>query len=392
MKKDDFMVLKTLKRGKPIIYMDSACQSLRPKQVVDKINEYYNSYPSCGGRSYHSLSKQVDENIDKSRNVLQKFFNARKKQEIIFVRNTTEGINLVANSLGLKSGDIVITTDKEHNSNLIPWQILSKKGIIHEVVEFGNVEALKSRLRPEVKLVSMCHTSNLDGTSIPAKKIIKLCHENKSLVMLDGAQSAPHKKIDVQNLDVDFFVCSGHKMCGPSGTGVLYAKYKILEQMKPFIVGGETVSDSTYTSFKLLPPPERFEAGLQNYAGIIGLGAAVEYLMKIGLDKIQKHEIMLNKKITDALGDKVELIGPKDASLRGGIFSFNIKGQDPHEIAIMLDNSANIMVRSGAHCVHSWFNKHKMNGSIRASLYFYNTEQDCDIFIKEMNNILNLFS
>ncbi len=375
-----------------VIYLDNACQTLRPIQVIEKINSYYTDYPACGGRSYHKLGKKVDEEVTNARKIIQKFLNAKKPQEIIFTKNTTEGINLIANSLGLQKGDVVLSSDKEHNSNLIPWQKLAKKGIKHEIFEFGNLDDFKSKLNPSVKLVATVHTSNLDGTSQPISEMIKLAHSNGSLFLLDGAQSAPHKPVDLQKLDVDFFACSGHKMMGPSGIGILYGKYTLLEKLSVFLVGGDTVEETTYEKCKFLPPPEKFEAGLQHYAGIIGLGEAVKYLSKIGMKNIIAHEIKLNKRITEALGnnEKIELIGPKNAEKRGGIFSFNIKGMDPHEVAIMLDNSAQIAVRSGAHCAHSWFNKHNMQGSVRASLYCYNTEEDVDKFIDEIKKIISL--
>jgi len=391
--RNDFAVLWHRIKGKPIIYLDSACQSLRPRLVVDKMSQYYNEYPACGARSQHKLGKRVDEEVAKAREIARKFFGARNADEIVFTKNTTEGINLVANSLGLQKGDVVITTDKEHNSNLIPWQMLSQKtGIAHEIVEFGNVEALRDAVKragKKTKLVAMGQTSNLDGESIPAEEIIKIAHDNNALVLLDGAQSAPHKQIDLKKLDADFFVCSGHKMLGPSGTGILYGKQELLEKLQPFIVGGDTVVESTYKTAEFEKAPAKFEAGLQNYAGIVGLGEALSYLARIGMSEIEAHDYLLNKKITDAIGemDGLHLLGPKDARQRGSIFSFNISGVEPNNVAIMLDESANVMVRSGAHCCHSWFNAHKMQGSVRASTYLYNTEEDVRVFIDELKKI-----
>ena len=386
----DFPILE-----KEITYMDSACVSLKPRQVVEAINSYYNEFPACAGRSMHRLGTKVNKEIEKSRKAIAKFFNA-KSSEIIFTKNTTEGINLVASSLGLKKGDKVITTDKEHNSNLLPWQKLAKKGIVHEIIKSNkdntfNLEEFKNKIKG-AKLVSVVHTSNLDGVTFPAKEIIKIAHENNALVMLDAAQSAPHKEIDVKKLDADFLACSGHKMLGPSGTGILYGKQHLLENMEPFIVGGDTVSETTYTTAEFEKPPEKFEAGLQDYAGIIGLGEAVNYLKKIGMKNIGNHEQRLNKRITDELLkiEGVSRIGPADSAKRSGIISFNVKGCDHHEIALMLDKSANIMVRSGAHCVHSWFNAHNMKGSVRASVYIYNTEEECDIFIEQLKKIIKI--
>lgn len=382
----DFPILN---KRNPVVYFDNACMSLKPIQVIEKMNEYYNEYPACGQRSMHRLGKRVTEEVEKSRNIAKKFFNARKSEEIVFTKNTTESINLVAHSLDLKKGDIVITTDKEHNSNLLPWHILRNKGVKHRIVKFGDIEEFKKRMNKNVKLVSMCHTSNLDGTSIPEKEIIKIAHDFGALVMLDAAQSAPHREIDVKGLDVDFLACSGHKMLGPNGIGILYAKYDLLDEMKPFIVGGDTVIDTTYESARLENPPAKFEAGLQNYSGIIGFGEALKYLMKIGRKNIERHETRLNDIITKELENDVEIIGPRDSKLRSGIFSFNIKGIDAHEIAIMLDQ-VNIAIRSGMHCVHSWFNARGINGSARVSLYLYNTETEVGVFVEEVKKIIKL--
>ena len=395
--REDFEILKLKLNRKPIIYFDSACVSLKPRQVVESINRYYTEFPACGGRSMHKLGKRVTEEVANTRKILRKFFNAGKTEEIIFTKNTTESINLVANSLDLKKGDIVLTTDKEHNSNLLPWQILAKKkGILHKVLlskqdNSFDLEEFEKQVK-NAKLVSIVHTSNLDGTTTPAKEIIKIAHEYGALVMLDAAQSAPHKEIGVKNLDADFLACSGHKMLGPSGTGILYGKYSLLEKMQPFLVGGETVKDTTYTSFELEKVPEKYEAGLQNYAGIIGLAEAARYLMKIGRAKIAKHETNLNKKITSEMLkiEGIKIIGPENPELRSGIISFNYKNTDPHEIALLLDRSSNIMIRSGTHCVHSWFNAHKLKGSARVSLYLYNTEEECDIFIEQLKNIIKI--
>jgi len=337
----------------------------------------------------------VTRRCDQARASIAKFLNAKKKEEIVFTRNTTEGINLVAHSLGLQRGDVVLISDKEHNSNLIPWQVVAKRqGICVKIIPTNpdntfNVDAYERMLDGQVKLVSIGFTSNLDGVTVPAEMIIKKAHRNGSLVLLDAAQTAPHQKIDVKALDVDFLAISGHKMLGPSGTGVLYGKYRLLEQMEPFLVGGDTVAFSTYDSCEFLPPPEKFEAGLQNYAGMIGMGAAVEYLQKIGFRTIQQQETALNEYITSEIRsiDGLRIIGPEDAKLRAGIISFYIEGIDSHRIALMLDQMASIMVRSGQHCVHSWFSARKIHSSVRASLYFYNTKEEADLFINHLRKI-----
>jgi cysteine desulfurase/selenocysteine lyase len=242
------------------------------------------------------------------------------------------------------------------------------------------------------KIVSFVHCSNLDGYTTPAEEIIKIAHDNDALVILDGAQSAPHKPVNVKKLDVDFFAFSGHKMLGPSGVGSLYGKQHLLEELNPFMVGGDTVQKSTYDSCVFLKPPEKFEAGLQNYAGMVGFAAAAEYLDKIGKENIQKHEIELNKIVTQAL-ENIEgsiIIGPPSPELRGGIISFNIEGIKYHDIAMMLDERANIMIRSGQHCAHSWYNAHGIEGSARVSLYIYNTKEEAKVFIDNLKEISKL--
>ena len=393
--RQDFPLLQEQSGQKPAVYFDNACQSLRPRQVIDAITQYYVQYPACGGRSMHHLGNEVTRLCDDARLRIAKFINAARKEEIVFTRNTTEGINLVANSLDLKSGDVVLISDKEHNSNLIPWQVQAKrKGIVFKIIpsladNTFDLAAYEQLLKTGVRLVSIGHTSNLDGVTVPADEIVRKAHRSGALVLLDAAQSAPHEKINVKALDVDFLAFSGHKMLGPSGMGVLYGKYQLLEKMSPFLVGGDTVAQSTYDDCQFLPPPEKFEAGLQDYAGIIGLGAAVKYLQDIGMDAIQKQELQLNEHLTRELREMagLKIIGPANPRLRNGIFTFYIEGIDSHRIALMMDQMAGVMVRSGQHCVHSWFHAHKIQGSVRASVYFYNTPDEVDLFVTNLRKI-----
>ena len=286
----------------------------------------------------------------------------------------------------------MLCSDKEHNSNLVPWLIAVKeKGIQHEAFEFGNMEDFKKKVKG-ARLVSIVQTSNVDGSSQNVKEMIKIAHEAGALVLLDAAQSAPHKEIDVKKLDVDFLACSGHKMLGPSGMGILYGKQELLEKLSQFMVGGETVTNTTYNSFVPEKVPERFEAGLQNYAGIVGLAEALKYLKRIGLNEIEAHEKELNKKLSTGLtnlGKHIHILGSKDSALRGGVVAFNVGKMNAHEVALMLDNY-NIMVRSGMHCVHSWFNAKGMKGSARASLYLYNSPEEVDFMIEKMKDIAEL--
>jgi len=377
----DFPILNS---EDPPVYLDSACMTLRPQAVIDAITNYYTNYPACGGRSIHKLSWQVTENFEMARDSLRRFMGADNPSEIVFTKNATESMNIVANGLNLKQGDEVLTSDKEHNANVVPWHHLAKyKGIKYDVLPakdnyYFDTEALKESLNSKIKLFSFVHTSNLDGHTNPAKEIVEICHDKGVKVMMDTAQSAPHKEINVVDLDVDFAAVSAHKFCGPSGMGALYGKLDELEKLIPTYVGGSTVVNSTYKDYKLLPPPSCFEAGLQNYAGAIGSGAAAEYIMNIGRDNIQEHENKLNKLMTNELKDvdSLNLVGPSDVNQRGGIFSFNLDGWDSTEVAMHLDEEYNIAIRSGMHCVHSWFNSRGIEGTARASVYLYNNEED----------------
>jgi len=392
----DFNIL-TSQNGLVPVYLDSACMSLKPNKVVEAMDDYYFNYSACAGRSSHKMGDKVTKKVAEARKLIAKFINADSENEIIFTRNTTEGINLLANSLGLLQGDIVLISDKEHNSNLVPWLYLRDKiGIVVKIIpsnEDGSFNLNKfSELVVGVKLVSVVYTSNLDGVTNPVKEIVEIAHKNNALVFVDAAQSIAHQKIDVKNLDVDFLAFSGHKMLGPTGTGVFYGKYKLLEKLAPFIMGGDTVLYSTYEDYKFLPVPEKFEAGLQDYAGIIGLGEAVKYLSQFDFADITEHELVLNTYITNEIKKipQIKIIGPEDPKFRSGIIDFYIKDTDMHKFAIMLDEMANISIRSGQHCVHSWFASHGIFNSARVSLYLYNTQEDAEKFITNLNKILRI--
>jgi cysteine desulfurase/selenocysteine lyase len=396
--REDFTVFSKEIEGKIPIYFDNACMTLKPKPVVDAINDYYNNFPGCGGRSAHKFALQVTMRYDETREKLQRFLNASRPEEIIFTRNATEAINIVSNSTPwLKKGDLILTSDKEHNSNLVPWHLLrDRRGTRHDVVPSNqdntfNIENFKEAMSAEVKLVSMVHTSNLDGVTYPVREIVEIAHDSGAMVLLDGAQSTPHQTVDVRKLDVDFFALSVHKMMGPTGVGALYGKYELLERLDPFLGGGDTVQQTSYSESKFLPPPERFEAGLQNYAGVIGTGAALDYLTSAGLQDIHDHEEKLNRIATKGLLDLgAEIIGPDDPSLRSGIVSFNLPGIDPHDISMFVDDVANVMIRSGMHCVHSWFTSRGLKGSARASFYLYNNEKEIETFLNAVRQLRDM--
>ena len=393
----DFPMLNGNIDDRPLIYLDSACVTLTPKVVVDAVSRYYREYGSCGGRSIHRLGVEVARECGMVREKIKRLINARDPGEILFTKNTTEGINLVAKGLGLALNDTVVTTDCEHNSNLIVWQDLREIiGIGHRIVELNEDEAVdlerfNEAMKSDVKLVSVFHTSNLDGYTLPIREITKIAHENEALVLIDAAQSAGHRELDVNGIGADLVCFSFHKMLGPT-LGILYGKEEILEGISPLIVGGGSVRDSDLSGYEYAGIPARFEGGIQNYAGIMGAGAAVDYIDSVGLRKIEEHETSLNRYVTDRLKDEpgIKLLGPQDPYRRGGIFSFNIKGMHPHDVALYLDSSANIMVRSGMHCVHSWFNENGIDGSIRASFYLYNTMEEAGIFVEKIKELLRV--
>ncbi len=389
----------TVRNGKGV-YLDSACQSLKPDCVIQKITEYYNEYPACGGRSVHSMGTRVSMEMDETREKLARFFGCDDPNEFVFTKNTTEGMNTIARGFGLKKGDVVVTTDVEHNSNHVQWlQLAEDAGIKRRYCKTSfegefDIENFKKVMDKDVKLVSMGQTSNVTGCSIPVKEIVEIAHDYGAAVAIDGAQSAPHMPIDLKDLDVDFFCASLHKMLGPTGVGFMYGKAERLKELKPLIYGGGIVGLTTYDTVKISPAPEKFEAGLENYSGIIGAGAALDYLTKIGMKNISEHEKHLQRKIQDGIKDidGLSIVGPEDPDKRGGVFSFNIKGLSSHDISMMLDNMDGIMIRSGMHCAHPFFVSRGIDGSARASVYLYNDDSDIERFITALKKLSSTFS
>jgi cysteine desulfurase/selenocysteine lyase len=381
--------------GKGIIYFDNACMTLKPQCVIDKLVEFYSEYPACAGRSLHKLSARVTDEYERSREIISDFIGAGNDNYVVFTKNSTESINLIANSFPFEKGDVVLGTDHEHNSNIVPW-LKARDRITYKVLPSRpdntcNIEKFKEMVKG-VKLVSMVHVSNLDGSRIPEKEIIEIAHDEGAYVALDCAQSVPHMKIDMKKLDLDLLVFSGHKACGPTGTGVLAGKEDLVDLFDPFMVGGDTVEETFYDDVKFLPPPKKFEAGLQHYGGFIGLGEAIGYLDSVGPDEIHDHEISLNRYATDLIADKLDMIGPAEPENRGGIFPFRVPGLNSHDVSMMMDELANICLRSGRHCVHSWFNDRKEESTARASFYLYNTKEEVRIFAETMETIIEDFT
>lgn len=395
--RSDFPIFSSEERD--LVYFDNACQTFRPRQVIEAMNEYYETYPACGGRSVHRLATRVSIKLDEAREKVARFIGCDDPNCIIFTRGCTESLNMVAKGQLLKDGDHVLTTDMEHNSNHVPWvQVAKHQDIRHRIVSTPPSGIFDMGLFRDaldgVALVSMVHTNNVTGTTIPAGEIIKEAHDQGALVCLDGAQSTPHQRIDVEELDVDMFAFSSHKMLGPSGMGVLYAKMDILERMEPLISGGGGVGLTTYDRVEFLPPPERFESGLMNYSGIIGTAAAVDYLTRIGMDEVQEHERRLNDIVTGGLKDLsgISILPPADPALRSGIFSFNLQGMTSHDIAMIIDEMAKVLIRSGMHCVHPYFVSRGIDGCARASFYLYNTEEEARRFVEAVKELSSVFS
>lgn len=427
----DFPSLERRRNGKPPIYLDNACTTLVPGQVIAAIGEYYAEYPACGGRrSRHWFAEEVtmrlegdpEKGIRGARQTIADFINADSEKEIIFTLNATHAINTVAQGFNFRPGDTVLLTDREHNSNLLPWLRLQEQGLVkvdHFTADRGvgfDLEAFEKRLKSDpVRLVSMVYTSNATGVTIPAREIIEIAHRYGARVLLDGAQTVPHRTVDVLSLDVDFLAFSIHKMCGPRGIGVLYAKRELLgcslpeesgsDCLRPTTLGGGTVHNTTYRSYSLLDAPERFEAGIQNYGGLIAAGVAARYLRSIGMERIAEHEHHLNRHLTEALLDRYgdtgwfRIVGPEDPTERGGILTFEVQRPNIVGIAGELNARNNIMLRDGVFCVHSYFNEifgpnwmrpksHSEHRMIyRVSLYLYNTVEECDVFVETLDEI-----
>ena len=392
----DFPALAGTPDMPPPVYLDSACMSLVPRAVLDAVEEYYTDYPGCAGRSLHRFAEEVGHRYEGAREAFARFLGAPSPNGIVFLRNATEGINLVAQGLDWKPGDRVLVTDQEHNSNLVVWQRLAaERGIQLAHLRLPSdgtfdAESLDRELDRGVRLVSFFHTSNLDGRSLPVREIVEQAHRKNAEVLIDGCQAAPHQRVNLAELGVDFYTLSLHKMLGPSGTGLLAGAPERLARLSPLIVGGETVEWTTLTEHQLRPPPHRFEAGLQNYAGVLGAAAGLGYLEHVGLEAVDAHDRSVNARATRALADepRVHLLGPEDPARRPSIYSFTLDGVDPNDAALFLDEGYRVMVRSGMHCVHSWYRERSLPGSIRASFYLYTSPKDIDMFVTGVRELV----
>ncbi|HXG06083.1 MAG TPA: cysteine desulfurase [Nitrososphaera sp.] len=399
----DFPILnRKVNGGKPLIYLDNAATTQKPLVVIDAIRDYYLNYNSNIHRAVHQLAEEATAAFEKTRKKVAKFINAKSTEEIIFTRNATEAINLVAYSWGranVKKGDKIVITEIEHHSNIVPWQILtSEKGAKLEYIGVDDNGYLKLHEYQQhfdsnrVKLVSVTHMSNVLGTIVPVRDIIKMSHEKGIPVLIDGAQSVPHMKVDVQEMDCDFMAFSAHKMLGPTGVGVLYVKRDLLEKMPPFMGGGDMIKEVHKHETRYNDLPYKFEGGTPNIADVIGFGAAIDYLDNLGMDRVREHEIELIKYALDAVsGVKgVTLYGPPDANDRGGVVSFNIGDIHPHDLATIM-NDHGIAIRSGHHCAQVLMERLDVAATSRASFYIYNTKEEIDKFIGALEEARRLF-
>jgi len=393
----DFPILNRKVNGKPLIYFDNAATSQKPQVVIDSIVDYYSNYNSNIHRGVHTLSQEATNAYEEARIKIQKHFNAAKAHEIIFTSGTTHGINLVATGFSsfLKKGDEIIVSVLEHHSNIVPWQMLCERtGAILKVIPISIkgeliIEEFEKLLSPKTKLVFVNHVSNTLGTINPIKEIIDKAHKIGAAVLIDGAQATPHIKPDVQKLDCDFYVCSAHKLCGPTGIGMLYGKEKWLNKLPPYQGGGEMIAEVTFEKTSYAALPHKFEAGTPNISGGIAFGVAIDYLNNIGFDNITNYEKELLEYATKKL---LEIEGLKiygTAKNKTSVISFNIDGIHPYDIGAIIDKLG-IAVRTGHHCTQPIMDFFQIPGTVRASFSFYNTKKEIDLFVEAVIRAKNM--
>ena len=401
--RSDFPILsRTVRDNKPLVYLDNASTTQKPNQVIDAITKYYKEYNANIHRAVYALAEEATESYESARDKIAKFVNVPDRQEMIFVRGTTEAINLVAYAWGranIKSGDIIVTTEYEHHSNIVPWQLLvqEKSAQLKYIRTDDSGELILDDLDEylstgRVKLVAFSLMSNVLGTISPAQKIIEKCRSAGVLSLVDGAQAVPHMPVDIQSLGCDFFAFSGHKMLGPTGIGILWVRKSILDTMVPFHGGGDMIREVHKYETTWNDLPYKFEAGTPNIADVIGLGAAIDYLDDIGMDDIRNHEIDLTQYMIDQLAavNGLNIYGTKDITKRGGVVSFNFADVHPHDVAQIIDEEG-IAIRSGHHCAQVLMERLDVSATSRASVYIYNTRDEIDALVNSLNKVARLF-
>jgi len=397
----DFPILERVVHGHPLIYLDSAATAQKPRQVIEALRRFYESSNANVHRSIHTLGEEATALYEAARDRVQGFIHARRREEIVFTRNTTEAINLVARSWGavhLQPGDEILLTELEHHSNLIPWQLLAQsKGLTLRflpITDDGYLDlgGLPRLLTKRTKLVALAHQSNVLGTILPVRMIVDAAHGVGARVLVDAAQSVPHMGVDVSALEADFVVFSAHKMLGPMGIGVLWARWEELSRMEPFLGGGEMIREVWLDHATWNDLPWRFEAGTPNVAGAVGLTAAIAYLERVGMGAIREHEQALTALALDALRSEpgVILYGPLSAADKGGVIAFNLEGIHPHDVTQALDQEG-IAVRGGHHCAMPLMRRLGVPGTARASFYLYNTEAEIEALVAGLAHVRRLF-
>ena len=394
--RQDFPILNDI--NNPVVYLDNGATTQKPQAVINAVRDYYIAENANPLRGLYSLSVKATEAYEKARQSVAKFINAKESCEIIFTRNATESLNLIAYSYGMskiQENDEIVISILEHHSNILPWQMVAKVKkatlkYMYTDVE-GNIsdEEILSKITEKTKIVSITQVSNVLGVKTPLEKIIKRAHAVGAIVVVDGAQGAPHLATDVQKLDCDFYAFSGHKMLAPMGIGVLYGKKSLLEEMPPFLRGGEMIDMVTEQDATFAPLPEKFEAGTPNVSGAIGLKAAIDYLNNVGFDKIEAQEKdLIDLAYTElAKIPYVTIYGPKNPALRYGVLSFNIEGVHPHDVSSLVDYHGNIALRAGHHCAQPLLKFLKSPSTNRISFYFYNTKEDVYKFIEQIKQV-----
>jgi len=394
--RDDFPILKSRINNHQLVYFDNAATTQKPQSVIDGISNYYKSYNANIHRGIHSLAEKATEEFEETRSLVKEFINASSENEIIFTRGTTEGINLISSSLSkfyFNEGDEIIISEMEHHSNIVPWQMIADENKLNlkviNVSENGEIDMdhFKSLISEKTKLVSIVYISNTLGTINPVKKIIEKCKENNILSVVDGAQSSAHKKIDVTDLNCDFYVFSAHKMYGPTGVGVVYGKEEILEKMPPYMGGGEMIKDVSFSNTSYNNLPYKFEAGTPNIGDVIGFKEAINYIKNIGIDNIETYEISLKEYTEDALKkiDGIKVVGT--AKDKVGIFSFTTEKVHYYDLGLLLD-AKGIALRTGHHCTQPLMDKYSLDGTARLSLAIYNSTEEVDYFVESLSNLI----
>ena len=399
----DFPILKrTVRDNKPLVYLDNASTTQKPNQVIDAITDYYQNHNANIHRAVYALAEESTEAYETARDKIANFVNVKNRQEIIFVRGTTEAINLVAYAWGrshVNEGDIIVTTEYEHHSNIVPWQLLTQeKRAKLEYIGMDdngelNLDDLDKYLATgKVKLVTFSLMSNVLGTITDAKKIIEKCKAAGVLTLIDGAQAVPHMKVDLDTLGCDFFAFSGHKMLAPTGVGILWVRKSVLQTMNPFHGGGDMIREVHKYETTWNELPYKFEAGTPNIADVIGFGAAIDYLTKIGMDNVRQHEIELTTYAMEKFAKipGLQIYGTKDITKRGGVISFNFADVHPHDVADIIDKEG-ISLRSGHHCAQVLMERLNVAATSRASFYIYNTKKDVDALIDSLNIVAKVF-